>query len=143
LRQKVKPEFKFGSKKNFAYKTNLNFNFALTQEFIPMENIENSIRTKESTVLPLFPITHPLGPKIFVGGISPITTPEDFRSHFAQYGQLCDHVLMMDKTRCNQSPFVISKKNPIVRSRGFGFVTYTEVKIADMVVSLPHIIDGK
>jgi len=55
--------------------------------------------------------------KIFIGGISPMTTQDSIFKHFEVYGQLCDCVLMQDKNTG--------------KSRGFGFVTYKDSKVVD------------
>lgn len=48
---------------------------------------------------------------MFIGGLDPMTTEDEFRSHFEAYGSLTDSVIVFDR---------ITK-----RSRGFGFITYT------------------
>ena len=52
------------------------------------------------------------GRKLFVGGLPPDVTSEEFETFFSQFGTLLDSVVMFDReTR---------------RSRGFGFVTYSD-----------------
>ncbi|ALC47350.1 Rbp4, partial [Drosophila busckii] len=68
--------------------------------------------------------------KIFVGGLSVITTTITMRQFFSQFGEVADAVVMRDP---------ISN-----RSRGFGFVTYVEPGAVENVQrARPHVIDGK
>lgn len=68
--------------------------------------------------------------KIFVGGLSYTTTEETLTSHFSQYGELVDVVVM--------------KFPDTKRSRGFGFVTYAEQDQVDACQDArPHVLDGK
>ena len=55
--------------------------------------------------------------KIFIGGLSYKTTEEGLRGFYAQWGELLDAVVMTDKTTG--------------KSRGFGFVTYSEPSMVD------------
>ncbi|KAK6787407.1 hypothetical protein RDI58_015932 [Solanum bulbocastanum] len=57
--------------------------------------------------------------RLFVGGISRMTTEESFREYFSKFGQVADSVLMCDKDSG--------------RRRGFGFVIYADPEIADKV----------
>lgn len=57
--------------------------------------------------------------KIFVGGIHPDTSETSLKEHFANYGSIIDHVIIKDPTT--------------KRSRGFGFVKYTESSAVDEV----------
>ena len=57
--------------------------------------------------------------KIFVGGIHPDTTEDSLKEHFAKYGTIIDHVIIKDPTT--------------KRSRGFGFVKYSESAAVDEV----------
>ncbi|XP_051514705.1 heterogeneous nuclear ribonucleoprotein A0-like [Myxocyprinus asiaticus] len=67
--------------------------------------------------------------KLFVGGLNVQTTDEGLRSHFEQYGQLTDCVVVMNQ--------------PLQRSRCFGFVTYSSTEEADAAMSArPHVVDG-
>lgn len=50
--------------------------------------------------------------KIFVGGLAPTVTEQDFRRYFQEFGRTTDAVVMMDRDT--------------QRSRGFGFVTFEE-----------------
>mmetsp|Transcript_1535 Transcript_1535/g.3815 ORF Transcript_1535/g.3815 Transcript_1535/m.3815 type:complete len:164 (-) Transcript_1535:1-492(-) len=50
--------------------------------------------------------------KLFVGGLPPDVTQAEFKTFFAQFGELLDAVVMFDRESH--------------RSRGFGFVTYVD-----------------
>jgi len=68
--------------------------------------------------------------KLFVGGISPKTTEENFKDYFSQFGELVDSVVMSDPQ---------TKK-----SRGFGFLEYATVEQVDACqAGRPHVVDGK
>ena len=65
--------------------------------------------------------------KVFIGGLSYKTTEEGLRAFYSQWGELIDCVVMVDK---------VSGK-----SRGFGFVTYTEPSMVDEAMEnrlVPH-----
>lgn len=68
--------------------------------------------------------------KMFVGGLSWQTTPEKLKEYFGKYGEIRESMVMRD---------------PVTRrSRGFGFVTYTDPNSIDKVLaSAPHEIDTK
>lgn len=69
--------------------------------------------------------------KIFVGGLPHNLAIDIFRTYFEQFGKLDDCLILQDK-RTN-------------KPRGFGFVTYNSVEVADKVMELKdkHIIQGK
>jgi len=68
--------------------------------------------------------------KMFVGGLSWQTTPEGLREYFGKYGEISDCMVMRDP---------ITK-----RSRGFGFVTYSDPASVDKVLANgPHELDSK
>ncbi|XP_053499000.1 heterogeneous nuclear ribonucleoprotein A1 [Ictalurus furcatus] len=68
--------------------------------------------------------------KLFIGGLSFETTDDSLRSYFEQWGALTDCVVMRDPN---------SK-----RSRGFGFVTYSNVDEVDAAMKArPHKVDGR
>ncbi|XP_076840612.1 heterogeneous nuclear ribonucleoprotein A1b isoform X2 [Brachyhypopomus gauderio] len=68
--------------------------------------------------------------KLFIGGLSFETTDDSLRSYFEQWGTLTDCVVMKDPN---------SK-----RSRGFGFVTYSNVDEVDAAMNArPHKVDGR
>jgi len=68
--------------------------------------------------------------KMFIGGLSWQTTPESIREYFSIFGELAEVMVMKDPaTR---------------RSRGFGFITFSEPHSVDKVLSFPvHQLDGK
>jgi len=70
------------------------------------------------------------GCKLFVGGLDYNTTDESLKAHFDKYGETIDVIVMRDgMTR---------------KSRGFGFVTYSQSHMADEAMnSKPHIVDGR
>ena len=68
--------------------------------------------------------------KLFIGGLCPKTDTDSMSEYFTQYGELSDCVVMKDPT---------SK-----RSRGFGFVTFTEKSSFDKCMDKTnHEIDGR
>lgn len=58
------------------------------------------------------PATYTESKKIFVGGLPPTVTEQDFRKYFEEYGRITDAVVMIDRDT--------------QRSRGFGFVSFDE-----------------
>ncbi|KAL1461895.1 hypothetical protein WDU94_013758 [Cyamophila willieti] len=68
--------------------------------------------------------------KIFIGGLDYRTTDESLQDFFAQWGTIVDVVVM---------------KDPVTkRSRGFGFITYSESKMVDdAMANRPHNIDDR
>lgn len=58
--------------------------------------------------------------KLFVGGLPSNVTDLEFRSHFEQYGPVLDSVVMFDRETHN--------------SRGFGFVTFEDISVAETVL---------
>uniref|UniRef100_A0A8C1FN95 RRM domain-containing protein n=1 Tax=Cyprinus carpio carpio TaxID=630221 RepID=A0A8C1FN95_CYPCA len=68
--------------------------------------------------------------KLFIGGLSFETTDDSLRAHFEQWGALTDCVVMKDPNT--------------KRSRGFGFVTYSNVTEVDAAMDArPHKVDGR
>lgn len=68
--------------------------------------------------------------KMFIGGISTVTTENSLRQYFVNYGDVQDPVIMRDK-----------ETNA---SRGFAFITFRDPHVLDDVLQMtPHIIDGK
>lgn len=68
--------------------------------------------------------------KVFIGGLSYKTDDDALKAYFSKYGELVDHVVMKD--------------SQTGRSRGFGFVTYSNSSMVDeLMKSRPHIIDGR
>ena len=68
--------------------------------------------------------------KMFIGGLSWQTTPESVREYFSQFGDVAEVMVMKDPaTR---------------RSRGFGFITFSNAGSVNKVQSYPaHQLDGK
>jgi RNA recognition motif-containing protein len=68
--------------------------------------------------------------KMFIGGLSWQTTPESIREYFSSFGDLAEVMVMKDPaTR---------------RSRGFGFITFSEPEAVEKVMKYPvHQLDGK
>ena len=67
--------------------------------------------------------------KLFIGGLSYSTTDEGLRNYFSQFGELVDCVVM--------------KFRDTKRSRGFGFVTYSDASMVDAVQNQrPHTVEG-
>jgi len=68
--------------------------------------------------------------KMFIGGLSWQTTPESIREYFSSFGDLAEVMVMKDPaTR---------------RSRGFGFITFSDPTAVDKVLKYPvHQLDGK
>lgn len=68
--------------------------------------------------------------KLFIGGLDYRTTDDSLKSHFEKWGKIVDVVVMKDpKTK---------------RSRGFGFITYSQsFMIDDAQNARPHKIDGR
>lgn len=68
--------------------------------------------------------------KLFIGGVSQLTTDENFYKYFEQFGQIEEAMLMYDKLTHRQ--------------RGFGFVTFRSVDAVTRVLrQAVHEIDGK
>nr|CAG8437758.1 11266_t:CDS:10 [Entrophospora candida] len=66
---------------------------------------------------------------MFIGGLNWETSDENLKSYFSQFGEVTDCVVMRDP---NSS-----------RSRGFGFVTFTDPSNVDKVLNKDHQLDGK
>jgi len=68
--------------------------------------------------------------KMFIGGLSWQTTPENIREYFSEFGDVAEVMVMKDPaTR---------------RSRGFGFITFSHPTSVEKVLALPsHTIHGK
>ncbi|KAK2667337.1 RNA recognition motif domain [Fusarium oxysporum f. sp. vasinfectum] len=69
--------------------------------------------------------------KVYVGNLSWNTNDESLRSHFSNYGNILDSMVMRDRDTG--------------RSRGFGFVTYSNSSEAESAVGAMNDqeIDGK
>lgn len=55
--------------------------------------------------------------------------PDNLQNHFKKYGEIIDAVIMKDR----------STGHP----RGFGFVTFADPSVCDLVVLDKHVIDGR
>lgn len=68
--------------------------------------------------------------KLFVGGLSWETTQENLQRYFGRYGEVIDCVVM--------------KNSESGRSRGFGFVTFSDPANVSLVLQNgPHQLDGR
>jgi len=67
--------------------------------------------------------------KIFVGGLPPAVTEEEFSIYFKQYGNIIEAVIMLDRSTN--------------RSRGFGFITYETEESVTNVLSSKNELMGK
>lgn len=68
--------------------------------------------------------------KMFIGGLSGVTTPENLKVYFEKFGPVSECMIMKD---------AITK-----RSRGFGFITYSEPNSVEKVLEVEkHILDEK
>ncbi|XP_038986337.1 heterogeneous nuclear ribonucleoprotein 1-like [Phoenix dactylifera] len=69
--------------------------------------------------------------KIFVGGIPPSLTEDELKEHFALYGEVVEHQIMLDHSTG--------------RSRGFGFVTFENEEAVEKIISegRMHDLGGK
>lgn len=71
-----------------------------------------------------------LAVKLFVGGLSWQTEEHHLQTYFNQFGSIENVQIMKD-------PFTL-------RSRGFGFITFSSATSLERVLSVsPHIVDGK
>lgn len=69
------------------------------------------------------------GHKLFVGGLSWETSDAKLRQYFEAYGEVIEAPVMKDKTT--------------TRSRGFGFVVFKDLNVAQRVAAETHTIDGR
>lgn len=68
--------------------------------------------------------------KMFIGGLSGTTTPDNLKTYFEKFGPVSECMIMKD---------AITK-----RSRGFGFITYSDPNSVEKVLELEkHILDEK
>lgn len=68
--------------------------------------------------------------KMFIGGLSWQTTPEGLKEYFSKFGDIAEVMVMKDPTTR--------------RSRGFGFVTFSDPNSVDKVLAAgSHELDGK
>ncbi|CAF0761386.1 unnamed protein product [Rotaria sp. Silwood1] len=72
----------------------------------------------------------PFDKKMFIGGLSWQTTPENLKNYFSQFGEVLECMIMKD---------AITK-----RSRGFGFITFKDVNSVEKVLAKDvHMLDEK
>jgi RNA recognition motif-containing protein len=72
----------------------------------------------------------PFDKKMFIGGLSWQTTPENLKTYFTEFGEILECMIMKD---------AITK-----RSRGFGFITFKEANAVDKVLAKDvHSLDDK
>lgn len=68
--------------------------------------------------------------KMFIGGLNPLTTPDNLRHYFRSFGEIKECMIMRDP---------LTK-----RSRGFGFVTFSDPSSVEKVLETgPHFLDSK
>lgn len=68
--------------------------------------------------------------KLFIGGLDYRTTDSSLKEFYEQWGEIVDVVVMKDPHT--------------KRSRGFGFITYSQAKMVDDAqTNRPHKIDGR
>ncbi|KAF2576587.1 hypothetical protein F2Q70_00002328 [Brassica cretica] len=67
--------------------------------------------------------------KLFIGGISWETTEDRLREYFQSFGEVLEAVIMKDRDTG--------------RARGFGFLVFADPTVAERVVLIRHVIDGK
>ncbi|CAG8479337.1 3720_t:CDS:10 [Ambispora leptoticha] len=67
--------------------------------------------------------------KMFIGGLNWETTDESLKSHFSQFGEVTDVIVMRDPNTG--------------RSRGFGFLTFVDPSVVNTVLVKEHQLDGK
>ena len=67
--------------------------------------------------------------KLFIGGISWETTEDRLREYFQSFGEVLEAVIMKDRATG--------------RARGFGFLVFSDPIVAERVVLIRHVIDGK
>jgi hypothetical protein len=66
--------------------------------------------------------------KIFVGGLSPLTTVDNLRAHFGKYGEIVDAAVILE---------------PATRkSRGFGYVEFAD-GIPEGLLDIEHFVDSR
>ncbi|CAG8507578.1 4249_t:CDS:2 [Ambispora gerdemannii] len=67
--------------------------------------------------------------KMFIGGLNWETTDDSLKSHFSQFGEVTDVIVMRDPNTG--------------RSRGFGFLTFVDPSVVNTVLVKEHQLDGK
>ncbi|XVE78337.1 hypothetical protein DITRI_Ditri13aG0136700 [Diplodiscus trichospermus] len=67
--------------------------------------------------------------KLFIGGISWDTNEDRLKEYFSSFGEVVEAVIMKDRTTG--------------RARGFGFVVFSDLSVAERVIKEKHNIDGR
>ncbi|CAM8971243.1 unnamed protein product [Rhodiola kirilowii] len=67
--------------------------------------------------------------KLFIAGIAWNTTVEKLREYFGRYGEVLNASIAKDKSTG--------------RSRGFGFVSYSDASVVDRVLKIKHVVDDR
>uniref|UniRef100_A0A3B0MHJ4 RNA-binding (SR) protein, putative n=1 Tax=Theileria annulata TaxID=5874 RepID=A0A3B0MHJ4_THEAN len=93
-----------------------------------VENTESSDTKNFYNVSPLLTESDYESLKIFAGGLTRSTTPEDLKEYFSKYGEVTHTEIVRDKNTG--------------RSRGFGFVTFADRDSVNTVLRKVHKIDG-
>jgi RNA recognition motif-containing protein len=110
---------------NNSFATSSDLTKLLTQTF---ESSRNSLNMPDK--MTNFKSSNDISNKVFVGGLRYSTDDEAFKNYFSKYGTLTDCVVIKDPS---------TKK-----SRGFGFVKYSESNMVDELMrNRPHTIDGR
>ena len=66
---------------------------------------------------------------MFIGGVPPLVDQETFQKYFGKFGKMLECRVVLDKYS--------------LKSRGFGFVTYSDMKVAEKVMSQRLKLFGK
>ncbi|XP_051859615.1 RNA-binding protein Musashi homolog Rbp6 isoform X4 [Drosophila nasuta] len=98
---------------------------------IKIEQQQQQQQQQQAELGPVSPSEVPNDPgKMFIGGLSWQTSPESLRDYFGRYGDISEAMVMKDPTTR--------------RSRGFGFVTFSDPNSVDKVLTQgTHELDGK
>jgi len=92
----------------------------LIAPYMAQHNIQNSYVQEEPTQLR----------KLFIGGLNHETTDDQLKDYYSKWGTVIDCIVIRDPTTKH--------------SRGFGFVTYSTIKMAEAAMDArPHTINGK
>lgn len=67
--------------------------------------------------------------KLFVGGIGKETTSEQLKEYFEKHGEVLNAAIVKDKC--------------IGRSRGFGFVSFSDASVVDLVLNMKHVVGNR
>lgn len=121
-----------GGKTSEEEKERSSSSFETMEEVVPVEadariELEGSSPIVESRWTD--PIEYQQSCKVFIGGLSWMTSETTLRAHFCQYGFIVDAVVMRNKTT--------------LRSRGFGFVSFDNPAPVQEVLSRQHYLDNR